>query len=278
MIQVWYHANCSDGLLAAWLFRCHFPSAVFVPVQYGQDPPLTCAYDTVFIVDFSYPRRVMEELTKRCASVLVLDHHKSAERNLEGLPNCVFDMSKSGCRLAYEYLLKQGVSFSRPVSVVVDLVEARDLGKFDDERAQMFAVGLRSYPIIFDTLDAMHQEPAWVDRLCREGQIISRYRTELVKQHVKKARTCRLADVAGLAVPCSCPDIFSEVGRDLAILSERYGAVWYETPENYVFSLRADGNCDVSKIAERYGGGGHQNAAGFIIPKNNYDRYQLPLG
>jgi phosphoesterase RecJ-like protein len=34
----------------------------------------------------------------------------------------------------------------------------------------------------------------------------------------------------------------------------------------YKFSLRSKGDIDVSKIAQKYGGGGHLNAAGFVAP------------
>jgi hypothetical protein len=39
----------------------------------------------VAIVDFSYKRPVMVELASKAKSILVLDHHKTAQADLDGL-------------------------------------------------------------------------------------------------------------------------------------------------------------------------------------------------
>jgi phosphoesterase RecJ-like protein len=39
-----------------------------------------------------------------------------------------------------------------------------------------------------------------------------------------------------------------------------------ETPDGSIkVSLRAKGECDVSQVALKYGGGGHRNAAGYSV-------------
>jgi len=44
----------------------------------------------------------------------------------------------------------------------------------------------------------------------------------------------------------------------------------------YKFSMRAsDDTCDVSKIAQLYGGGGHKSAAAFIMDYNGIDNLIL---
>ena len=59
---------------------------------------------TVFIVDFSYPRTILEEMEESAESLVVIDHHKTAEEDLRGLDYCHFDMTHSGAYLAWEYL------------------------------------------------------------------------------------------------------------------------------------------------------------------------------
>ena len=58
------------------------------------------------------------------------------------------------------------------------------------------------------------------------------------------------------------------MGHQLAGMSpSKIGAVWFETGDGQIsVSLRSVGNADVSKIAARYGGGGHKHAAGFRAP------------
>ena len=49
-----------------------------------------------------------------------------------------------------------------------------------------------------------------------------------------------------------------------ALRSVKVAALFKETPDGYIkVSLRAKGECDVSQVASKYGGGGHRNAAGF---------------
>src|SRR6266581_1683291 len=83
---VLYHANCPDGFAAAWAIWKKFPSAVFVPAEHGQPPPVDCVGRHIVIVDFSYPRALLEEMVKSAASLQVLDHHITAQAALQGLP------------------------------------------------------------------------------------------------------------------------------------------------------------------------------------------------
>jgi nanoRNase/pAp phosphatase (c-di-AMP/oligoRNAs hydrolase) len=45
------------------------------------------------------------------------------------------------------------------------------------------------------------------------------------------------------------------------------GLTWFERADGMIqFSLRSQGDIDVSEIAKKYLGGGHQHAAGFRLP------------
>jgi hypothetical protein len=76
-IYVLYHANCVDGLgsrLAAWLALKD--TALYFPVDYHKPIPAIPDGSEVYILDFSYPREVLEEMNARMSKLLVLDHHK----------------------------------------------------------------------------------------------------------------------------------------------------------------------------------------------------------
>jgi len=61
----------------------------------------------------------------------------------------------------------------------------------------------------------------------------------------------------------------SDAGHLLAENFPFAGCYW-DTPSGRVFSLRSrDDGMNVSKIAELYGGGGHEHASGFTIPWDN---------
>src|SRR5437016_12561325 len=82
---VLFHANCPDGFAAAWAIWKKYPSAVFVPVDHGQPLPVDPSGRNLLIVDFSYPKPVLEGIAKSAASIQVLDHHVTAQQALEGL-------------------------------------------------------------------------------------------------------------------------------------------------------------------------------------------------
>jgi uncharacterized protein len=80
-----YHKDCADGLGAAWAVHRALGIGVdFVAAKYGDAPPVVIERD-VLVVDFSYPRIILEEMTRNTRSVLVLDHHKTAQQDLAGL-------------------------------------------------------------------------------------------------------------------------------------------------------------------------------------------------
>lgn len=103
---VLYHRGCRDGGTAAWCLRRFggLHSAAYHSVTYYEDPPWELIDDKhVLIVDFSYKRQVLLDVLHRAASLTVLDHHKSAAEDLQGLDFCTFDMNKSGAMLAWDW-------------------------------------------------------------------------------------------------------------------------------------------------------------------------------
>jgi hypothetical protein len=104
--------------------RCRSPNA-------GKPPPDVTGLD-VAIVDFSYKRPVMIELARKAKSILVLDHHKTAEAELiEPCPGIEvhFDMNRSGAVMAWEYF-HPGVPASVPaVHPGPGSLDQRDAGR-----------------------------------------------------------------------------------------------------------------------------------------------------
>ena len=91
-----YHGNCADGFTSAWVVRKALGDIEFHAGVYQTAPPDVKGKD-VYLVDFSYKRDVLEALRDSAKSVTVLDHHKSAMADLEGLEGVkqVFDMERS---------------------------------------------------------------------------------------------------------------------------------------------------------------------------------------
>jgi hypothetical protein len=51
-----------------------------------------------------------------------------------------------------------------------------------------------------------------------------------------------------------------------ALRAAPFAMGWYQRGDGrYAYSLRSRGDFDVSELAKKYGGGGHKNAAGFLV-------------
>ena len=255
-----YHDNCADGFCCAHIVHgsCG-DEAEYVPAQYGQEPP-DVTNRRVYILDFSYKREVMNDIIKKCSSVAVLDHHKTAEKELEGITLSdrvciVFDMNKSGARLTWEFF-----NFGRNPHWMVDYTEDRDLWRWKLPNSKEVSAALASYPRDFAVWDEIGKRtPA---DLAVEGSAILRYQGQLIETICGSAREIEMDGHSILAV--NSGTLISEVAGKLAE-GRPFAACWFVTKEgNAVWSLRSDKNgVDVSEIAARHGGGGHFHAAGF---------------
>jgi len=274
-----YHADCADGFCAAWVAHRKFgDDADYLPVQYGQEPPVVDGRE-VFILDFSYKRLVLNQMVGKARTLVLCDHHKTAAAELaefyptnsatidtitrnQGDVYCVFDMAKSGGRLAWDFFFPGQRS-----SWLVNYTEDRDLWRWQLPNSREVSAALASYPKEFsawEDIDARgmigNQPP---QSLVAEGRAILRYQQQLIDSICKNAVEIEMDGHKVLSTNATL--LISEVGNQLS--RERpFSATFFIRSDDgkKVWSLRsqADG-LDVSEIAKRYGGGGHRNAAGF---------------
>lgn len=254
-----YHKSCLDGFGAAWAaWKRLGDDADYIPVQYGQQVPDLGNVKRLTIVDFAYPRTTLEELAKTM-HVTVLDHHKTWEEELKGLPFATFDMNHSGAILSWNYFHP-----NTPPPKLLLHVEDRDIWKWELAGSKEITAALDVYPFQFDTWDMLTN---CLDQLAMEGATLLRYRARLVDQAMKPI----WADVAGYWVPVVNTTVLqSEVGNQLCKENPdaKFSASYFDSlvDGHRVWSLRSVGDFDVSEVAKSMGGGGHRNAAGFRTP------------
>lgn len=256
-----YHGGCRDGFAAAWVVWKRFPDMEFVAAQYGQEPPDVSGRDVV-IVDFSYPRDILTRMANDCATMLVLDHHKTAEAELKDFvaPNgnvrIVFDMARSGAGLAWDNYFP-----GEPRPWPVAYVEDRDLWRFALPRSREVN-GLLS--VIEFTFEEWDRQLTLSPELAAD---LGRAVEAKVAMHVMTAvEHARRVVIDGHDVPIlNVTSDISEVVGKLAE-TEPFAVGWFQRRDGkFVYSLRSRGDFDVSDIAKARGGGGHKNAAGFIL-------------
>jgi uncharacterized protein len=250
---VLYHADCADGFGAAWAIWKRFPNALFIPVKHGFPPPPNLAQRHVVIVDFSYPRPLLEAIAANAASLLVLDHHITAQKALNGFPHARFEEKKSGAVMAWEW------AHRTPPSWLVQYIQDKDLWTWSLPASREINAALASYPHDFQVWDGLQ-----ADMLEAEGRAILRYENELVVKIVSEAV---IVSFHGATVPAVHSSVLtSQIGERLA-KGYPFCLIWHDRDGRRYYSLRSgpDG-ADVGAIAAEYGGGGHVHAAGFSVP------------
>lgn len=288
-----HHAD-DDGFGAAWVCREHLLEELrqgfgtqgsrvpldqlgceFIATNYGQPVPDVTG-KAVAIVDFSYKRDVMREICNKARSVLVLDHHKTAETELDGLQGefadgdkpieIKFEQGKSGVLMAWEHFFP-GVNRAPAMPELIDYLDAGDLWQLDrhDDLKQVQAA-LRSYPYDFEQWDHW-MTTGGLDQLRQEGGAIRRFIEQKVAELLPTKHEIEVAGQKVMAVNAPW-FLASEMAGSLAEENEAgWGVCYYNNYDGKTFSLRSRGDVDVSEIAKQYGGGGHAGAAGFRMPR-----------
>lgn len=258
-----YHANCWDGFCSAWLMHQFSGMDLdYHAAQYGELPPNVRGRD-VWVLDFSYPRQSMQVMAQEARNLVVLDHHKTAQAALEGLPYCTFDMGLSGAQLTWNWLCSgHAPSLSEFAPWLVDYTADRDLWLWALPDSKEVNAALRSYPLDFEVWDRLYTEES-PETLKRDGAAILRAEEVTIQVHVARAREINFDGHKVLSV--NATSLFSEIAGRLAE-GRPFGIVWFERDGVRQYSLRSrDGGIDVSEIAKAHGGGGHRNAAGFEV-------------
>jgi oligoribonuclease NrnB/cAMP/cGMP phosphodiesterase (DHH superfamily) len=255
---VLYHGNCYDGFGSAFsAWKKLGNSAVYYPVAYNAPVPDISTFDTVYIVDFSYPKDVMEKIADQVKKLVIIDHHKTAQQNLQDFsrPNAekIFDMNKSGAYLTWEYFHP-----NTEIPQLIKHISDRDLWQFKLPGSHDIHKALVSHPMDFELWDNFD-----VETLKADGKICGRLHDQLVQNICKKPFLFRLGEYTIPVVNTSMA--WSEVGETLYKnkADAPFVASFTVYGDKIMWSLRSVGDFDVSAVAEKFGGGGHKNAAGF---------------
>ena len=96
----------------------------------------------------------------------------------------------------------------------------------------------------------------------KNGTLLLKFQKALIDKLLPGTETVLFDGKKILAL--NAPYYFSsDLGHELAARTGTFAIVWNESAGRIRVSLRSTGNIDVSKIAKKYGGGGHKNASGF---------------
>ncbi len=284
-----YHSKCADGFTAAWAVWKRWGDDVeYFPGVYGEAAPDVTG-KRVLMVDFSYKRPVLEEMSGQAVDITILDHHKTAQADLEtfailnpvsaddidevlestqpGLGNirAEFDMNRSGAMMAWH--------FCHPFNIaprLVQHVQDRDLWRFELPGTRAIQASVFAHAYDFGTwnwLAEICEVDGGRERLIAEGEAIER---KHFKDIAELLSICTREMVIGghRVKVANLPYTMSSDAANALADGAPFGACYFDRGDGQrVFSLRSkpDG-LDVAEIAASYGGGGHARASGFQVP------------
>ncbi len=281
---VLYHAGCPDGIGAAWPFwrknKERFQNDKFIikGVNHNEPYPRNLVENKrVAIVDFSYKRDVIKEICSISKMVWILDHHKTALRELENLQKqihnfaYIFDMKRSGAQIVWDACYSHK---SRPW--FIEIIADRDLWKWEIPKSK--EIGKALYKGGWYSWEKMEElyslnENKIRSKLTRDGELIMEQETRDINYAVSSSILCVFQGYKVRLTTCN-PILRSEVGNILSLKEDcDFSATWRYSFEDdqWWISLRGASlsNLDLSKITEKFGGGGHAKACGFTIHGKN---------
>ncbi|MGH7175412.1 MAG: hypothetical protein ACREGR_03590 [Minisyncoccia bacterium] len=270
-IVVIYHKHCPDGFGAAYAAWKKFgDAAAYLPASYGDEPPEGLEGKEVYILDFTYDEHpeAMTELAKITKKFVVLDHHASSRALVEAAPEHVFDNDRSGATIAWSYFHPD-----EPAPQFLKYLEDGDLYRFALPETRNLFTYLIVQPYDFDTWDelvASFEDEARRPLLLAKAAAYEEFYEKLCAISVKAAKKVRFEEYECLFAN-SLPSITmrSHIGNLLYTKLPPLALVVSAHPDGFGVSIRSDGSVDVSKLAAKYGGGGHAGSAGFFVPNGN---------
>lgn len=289
-----YHFPCDDGFGAAWAVHRKWGEDVeYRPSNYGQPvPDDEIDGKNILIADFSFKPGILQAMGERAASIVILDHHKTAAEDLEGFPikmvrarfdaiertlakvsgpdtNIIieFDMKRSGAMMTWQFCFPD-----EPVPQLMRHLQDRDLWKMELEHTRAISLLLRSYDFDFSTwtniADSL-EDDVGREEILAESIGIERFYDRKLAEMLPTATLKSIGKWDGVPVAHAPYAFASDLANEMlkAHPEAPFAAVVVDAYGSRTYSLRSeDSRQDVSEVARTFGGGGHRNAAGFRVP------------
>lgn len=293
-----YHKNCRDGFCSAfivWNIAGYDKNNNIEFVGMQPSTKITEQHlknftdQSVLVVDLSFSREDCLKIQKVAKQFLIIDHHKTAADDLEGLDCAIFNMGYSGAGLLWKTLAEYWIPpndatplHADVVPILVEYVQDRDLGHNVLPHTKEINAWIRTVPFDFmkwAQLNMLLDDSSAIHAAIIGGNAIIKHQTESINQHSKVATEIQLytepnmKETVKAMVTCNVPSaMMTEVGY--AILKDNADVQLVVMPVvlpwgTTIYSMRAREGFDASVIAKAWGGGGHPGACGFSAPIAN---------
>jgi uncharacterized protein len=264
MIYCIYHRADNDGLCSGSIVKHALPEAQLVGMNYNEEFPLwdkLSKDDVVIMTDFSLePFEEMIRLNELC-ELHWIDHHDTAIKKYEESGADIKGLRVDGtaaCTLTWEYF------FNEPAPKAVEFIGLYDVWDHRNPQVLPFQMGLRTFDTrmgsrIWD--EVIRSDPHWIAVVVSKGAIIMDYQKRYHKGYCSAySFETEFEGLKALAVNKGFTNsmVFGDRIRDydIVITFVRKNKAWkvsFYTDKEHV-------HC--GQLAEKYGGGGHRQAAG----------------
>jgi len=209
---VLYHEKCWDGTTAAWCAWLKFKhTAVYIPVNYNRPLPNVdwTRVKQVYILDFSYPREILDELYALLGgNLVVLDHHDTAKKELKDRPYACFADKLSGAGMSWMYFHEKftlaalakvkhevwgSTKASGTMPKLVYFAQDYDLWEFKDKDTRAFRAAQDLYPREIATIQKIHDarvngtNPMNTDQLVKKGRYLLEQKMKMINEAASTA-------------------------------------------------------------------------------------------
>ncbi|MFW6210460.1 MAG: DHHA1 domain-containing protein [Patescibacteria group bacterium] len=263
-----YHAQCTDGFGAAFAaWKKLGDQASYIPLKTQVELPTGLEGKTIYVVDYNLAKETQQALEAAGTQLTVIDHHLSAQADVTAFTQNIFNLDHSGAVLTWQYF--------HPDQKVPELflyIEDHDLWKFQLPDTRAFGAALKQYPFDFAIWNELMQnlaDPDFKAEFIATGKTISTFEDSLVEHLLTYKERVRFEGHEVWALNVS--RVYRSIlGHHLADLNKdtgepEIGIVYYRNQGAVHISLRSNGDTNVATIAEKYGGGGHKNAASIRV-------------
>jgi len=276
-MKCFYHNDldgwCAGHVVSRFLDKRSKPDPEdYIEIRYGDAFPFDIIKpaEKIYIVDFSLEKEDMDKLLDITEDVVWIDHHQTAIEKYADFPREIKGVRKdgvSGCVLTYLWFIsncEHGMGISGNQNAVpwpIRYVGDRDTWQWKfGEKTLHFCSGSELY-----NLDPL--SPDWAiifkdyNKVIEQGKTVEQYKQQRNKEYFKQFGY--VAEFEGYkAAVVNCGLVDSKIFGDLLSKNYDIGIMYVEDGDKLKVSLRSE-RIDVSKIAVKYGGGGHQGASGF---------------
>ncbi|OGM09172.1 hypothetical protein A2Z67_04495 [Candidatus Woesebacteria bacterium RBG_13_36_22] len=286
-MKIFFH-NDPDGRAAgavAWRSPLVNRSSIYEVIEIDYKTVETGNFDfntihpneLLIIVDFSFKPRDMSKILAKTSYIIWLDHHLTSLEYKYGIGisgkeielSGIRDKNFSGCELAWKYFFPDD-----KMPQAIEYIGDRDKWAFNFGQASVeFVEGLHLYPHqpkdpIWDLLlgspagYAGNREYVEFNKILEEGKLCVKYRDSICEDYIKSFGFETMFEghkSFALGLMAFGSDAFGSRIKDYELL-----LTFEFDGKNYTVGVYSE-SVDVSKICEKYGGGGHAGAGGFLV-------------